>query len=166
MNRKQFIHAGLLTGGAALLGSGPISAQAESTVFSAEQIDEFVSAAHGDFRRTKKILDENPLILNCASQLAKGDFETALGGASHMGRRDIADLLVEKGARTDLFNLTFLGFNDFVKELVTRSPQYLRSYGPHGFTLLHHAKVGKHVDLANWLQGRGLEEDLIEVFAS
>ena len=56
MNRKQFIHAGLVTGGAALLGCGPISAQAESTVFSAEQIDEFVSAAHGDFRRTKKIL--------------------------------------------------------------------------------------------------------------
>jgi len=77
-----------------------------------------------------------------------------------------ADVRREIGARTDLFNLTFLGFSDFVKELVTRSPQYLRSYGPHGFTLLHHAKVGKHVDLASWLQGRGLEEDLIEVFAS
>ncbi len=83
-----------------------------------------------------------------------------------MGRRDIADLLVEKGARTDLFSLTFLGFDDFVKAQVTHSPQYLKSYGPHGFTLLHHAKVGRHVNLASWLQGRGLEEDLIEVFAS
>ena len=164
MNRKQFIHTGLLTGGAVFLGCGPVSAQTESTLFSAEEINEFVSAAHGDFGKTKRILDRTPLILNCASQLAKGDFETALGGASHMGRRDIADLLVERGARTDLFNLTFLGFTDFVKELIIRSPQYLRSYGPHGFTLLHHAKVGEHTDFANWLQDQGLEEDLIEVF--
>jgi hypothetical protein len=81
-----------------------------------------------------------------------------------MGRRDIADLLVGAGARTDIFNLAFLGFADFVKELVTRSPQYLQSYGPHGFTLLHHARVGEHPGLATWLQERGLEDDLIEVF--
>ena len=165
MNRKEFIHAGLLTGGAALLGCGSLSAQEKPAVFTAEQIDEFVGAAHRDLDETRRILDANPLILNCANQRAKGDFETALGGASHMGRKDIADLLVERGARADLFNLAFLGFTDFVKQMVDRSPQYLRSYGPHGFTLLHHAKVGKQTGLAGWLQERGLEEGRIDVFS-
>jgi len=34
-----------------------------------------------------------------------------------MGRRDIADLLVSKGARLDIFNYTFLGNDDFVKKI-------------------------------------------------
>ena len=166
MNRKQFLQAGLFAGGAALLGAGRVAAQSSGDPFSADQITEFVFAAHSDLEKTTKIADETPLILNCANQLAKGDFETALGGASHMGRRDIADALVARGARMDLFNLAFLGFDTFVEEMVTRSPQYLRAYGPHGFTLLHHAKVGKREKLASWLQKKGLTEDHIKVFSA
>ena len=64
-------------------------------------------AAHNDFDATKKIIEKKPLLLNCTNQFKKGDFETALGGASHMGRKDIADLLVGLGARMDIFNMTF-----------------------------------------------------------
>jgi ankyrin repeat protein len=94
--------------------------------------------------------------------LAKGDFETALGGASHMGLKDIADLLVSHGARMDIFNFTFLGFTDFVKELLDKQPQLLNSYGPHGFTLLHHAKVGGHTVFASWLKEQGLIKEIFD----
>ena len=162
MNRKQFLRTSLVAGGAAVIGRAALAAP---TTFSAEQIDEFVGAAHNDVDETRKIVEKYPLILNCTSQRARGDFETALGGASHMGRRDIADLLVAKGARSDIFNLAFLGHDDFVKSLVKASPQYLTSYGPHGFTLLHHAKVGKRDDLADWLQEQGLKETHFKVFS-
>ena len=60
--------------------------------------------------KTKKIVYAKRLLLNFANQFKKGDFETAVGGASHMGRKDIADMLVGRFARLDIFNLTFLGY--------------------------------------------------------
>ena len=165
MNRKEFLRASALTGGSLFLLSGRADGS-EPSLFDGGEIDEFVGAAHGSLEDTRKILEAKPLILNCASQLAKGDFETALGGASHMGRRDIADLLVAGGARMDIFNLTFLGFTGFVKDLIGKHPQLLTSYGPHGFTLLHHAKVGGHSAFASWLEEQGLESEIFDdIFA-
>ena len=160
MNRKEFMHAGLALSGLAVLPAALGNTQKD--IFEAEQIHEFVSAAHGDLAKTKKILQENPLIINCANQFNKGDFETALGGASHMGRNDIADFLIEKGARLDMFSMTFLGYTDFVRALIGKLPHYLTAPGPHGFTLLHHANVGKNEKFADWLKKKGLNETRFE----
>ena len=148
--------------GGSMFGLSSFDNVTESPLFEAEEIDEFVGAAHGNLEKTIKIIEAKPLILNCVSQIAKGDFETALGGASHMGRKDIADVLISHGARMDIFNFTFLGFTDFVKDLLEKYPQLLQSYGPHGFTLLHHAKVGGHEVFAEWLQEKGLNKDIFE----
>lgn len=161
MNRKEFIKNGTLVVGSTLL-LGSFTKGPESSLFKAEEINEFVGAAHNNLEETKRILEAKPLILNCASQIAKGDFETAMGGASHMGRKDIADLLILHGARMDIFNFTFFGFTDFVKDLVTKYPHLLNSYGPHGFTLLHHAKVGGHQVFVNWLQEKGLNKEIFD----
>lgn len=136
--------------------------ETESSLFKAEEIDEFVGAAHSSLEKTKNIIEAKPLILNCASQLAKGDFETAMGGASHMGRKDIVDLLLSHGARMDIFTFTFLGYTDFVMDMIKKHSHLLNSYGPHGFTLLHHAKVGKHRDFENWLKDKGLNKDIFD----
>ena len=159
MKRKEFLRKSALTGGSLLMGSR-FNYSNSSSLFDADEIDEFVGAAHNSLDETRKIIDAKPLILNCASQLAKGDFETAVGGASHMGRKDIADLLVSRGARLDIFNFTFLGFTDFSKELINKHPELLNSYGPHGFTLLHHANVGGHTDFGNWLKEKGLIKEI------
>lgn len=159
MNRKKFLQQGLLTAGAVALAPIALRSANNSEIFTEEEITEFVYAAHNDFDKTKKIVEAKPLILNCANQYKKGDFETALGGASHMGRRDIADLLVARGARMDMFNLTFLGHTDLVKKLIELNPHYLKAPGPHGFTLLHHAKVGKQEEFGKWLQDQGLKEE-------
>jgi ankyrin repeat protein len=161
MNRTQFLKKGTLAVGSTLL-LGSFTNTPESSLFTAKEIDEFVGAAHGSLEETKRIIEAKPLILNCTSQLAQGDFETAIGGASHMGRKDIADLLVSKGARMDIFNFTFLGYTDFVKKLLNDQPQLLNSYGPHGYTLLHHAKAGGHTDFANWLTMQGLTKDIFD----
>ena len=157
MNRKKFISQGGLLGVAAF--TTPSMFTQTDTTFDLEQIKELVFAAHNDFDKTKTILDKNPLLLNCANQPQKGDFETSMGAAAHMGRTDIADLLVQKGARLDIFSLTFLGHVDFVKQFISLSPQYLKAPGPHGFSLLHHARMGKHSDFEKWLIDQGLEDD-------
>lgn len=158
MKREDFLKTCALSAPLLVMPSSFITGTQDSPVISDEEILEFVFAAHKDLDKTKAIVDKNPLILNCTNQFKKGDFETALGGASHMGHLDIAKMLVERGARMDIFNLTFLGFTDVVKQLIEANPQYLMAPGPHGFNLLHHANVGEHTDFAKWLQDQGLTE--------
>jgi len=157
MNRKTFLKNGLLLGGT--VGFTPLLGAIKAvSLFDHLEIQEFVIAAHKDFEATKKIVETKPLLLNCANQAKKGDFETAMGGACHMGRKDIADLLLSKGARLDIFNLVFLGYHNLVKQLIKDFPHLLHAPGPHGFTLLHHAKVGDHKEMATWLEEQGLNK--------
>jgi hypothetical protein len=92
---------------------------------------------------TKKLLEREPGLLNAALDWGNGDFETALGGASHMGRRDIVEYLLSKGARLDIFCATMLGMLDSVKQMLTFQPTLIDAKGPHGFSLHFHAQVGQ-----------------------
>ena len=105
-------------------------------------VQEFVRLAHFDFEGVKAKLAEQPALLNAATDWGAGDFETAMGAASHMGRKDIASFLIGKGARTDIFTAAMMGYTDVVISLCTRHPELLTSKGPHGITLLMHAQKG------------------------
>lgn len=103
---------------------------------------DFVIYAHSDLDMTRKLLEREPGLLNAAIDWGAGDFETALGGASHMGRHDIVEFLLDRGARPDLFCLTMLGQIDAVKALLELTPSLIDAKGPHGFSLHFHAQVG------------------------
>jgi hypothetical protein len=103
---------------------------------------DFVIFAHGDLPMTKKLLEKEPALLNATMDWGAGDWETGLGGASHMGRRDIAEFLLEKGARIDIFCAAMLGQLDAVRAFLTLQPKLIDARGPHGFTLHFHAQVG------------------------
>jgi hypothetical protein len=105
-------------------------------------VQDFVIYAHSDLPMTKKLLEKEPALLNAAMDWGAGDWETALGGASHMGRRDIASFLLENGARIDLFCAAMMGLVDAVKACLTLQPKLIDAKGPHGFTLHFHAQVG------------------------
>jgi len=92
--------------------------------------------------------------------LGGGDFETALEGAGHVGTKDVANYLIEQGARTNLFVLTMLGKTQIVKAYIETYPAYLTARGPHGFTLLHHANPGGEEanELVAYLHSKGLTE--------
>jgi hypothetical protein len=105
-------------------------------------VQDFVIYAHSDLAMVKKLLEKEPTLLNATMDWGGGDWETGLGGASHMGRRDIAEFLLERGARIDIFCAAMLGQLDAVKAFLTLQPRLIDAKGPHGFTLHFHAQVG------------------------
>lgn len=107
-----------------------------------EMVREFVAAAHGNLDRTREMLGNEPGLLNATWDWKAGDFEAAIGGAGHMGRRDIALYLIEQGARSDLFVSAMLGELAVVRAFLDAHPGMARSKGPHGITLMAHAKAG------------------------
>lgn len=106
-------------------------------------VQQFVGKAHGDFDAVKQLLADTPSLLNASWDWGGGDWETALGAAAHMGRRDIALFLIEHGARVDVFAAAMVGWLDVVKAIVTSDPAARDAKGPHGISLLAHAKAGK-----------------------
>lgn len=110
-------------------------------------VQDFVIYAHSDLDMTKTLLDREPMLINSMMDWGAGDWETGLGGASHMGRHDIVEFLLERGARIDIFCATMMGQLDAVKSFLTLQPKLIDSRGPHGFTLHFHGQLaGKDAD--------------------
>ncbi|HNV28016.1 MAG TPA: hypothetical protein PKJ83_02695 [Cyclobacteriaceae bacterium] len=161
ITRKDFLTKNLVTAGLLFLPGHLIAQQQEKPVpISSELVNEFVKVAHSDLNRVKEMLKERPLLLNAAWDWGGGDFETAIGAAGHMGLKETASYLLDKGARADIFVLTMLGKTELVKSTLKEFPVLLNSIGPHGFTLLHHAeKGGKDAEeLFTYLQSLGLKD--------
>jgi hypothetical protein len=59
-----------------------------------------------------------------------------------MGRRDIAEYLLEHNARMDIFAATMLGKIDIVQAAVAAFPNIVHVPGPHGIPLIVHAEKG------------------------
>lgn len=137
-----------LTGTFAALAVKPAFAQQGSALpprpspLPSEQVQRFVQVAHGDLDATRHMLDADPRLLRATWDWGGGDFETALGGAAHMGRRDIADFLIGRGAPLDLFAAAMLGELAIVRAALETRPSLARVPGPHGIPLLAHAKAG------------------------
>lgn len=109
---------------------------------SPELVREMVTVAHFDLKRVKELVDARPSLARAGWDWGFGDWETALGAASHMGNRPIAEYLLSKGAVPSLFSATMLGQLELVKAFVVASPGVERQRGPHSISLLAHAKVG------------------------
>jgi hypothetical protein len=105
-------------------------------------VQDFVIYAHSELSMVQKLLGSEPALLNATMDWGNGDWETGLGGASHMGRRDIVEFLLDRGARIDLFCAAMLGRLDAVKSFLTLQPKLIDAKGPHGLTLHFHAQVG------------------------
>ena len=105
-------------------------------------VQEFVTKAHGDFERVKQLIEQESALVNAAWDWGGGDWETGLGAAAHVGHRDIAEYLLTRGARLDIFAAAMLGYIEIVQAMVAQNPASLSLRGPHGIPLLIHAQAG------------------------
>ena len=77
----------------------------------------------------RELLDEEPNLVNACWDWGGGDWETGLGAAAHVGRRDIAIYLLDKGARIDIFAAAMLGKLDIVRAAVADDPGVVQRSG-------------------------------------
>ncbi len=128
-------------------------------------VKDFVVAGHKDLAKVKSMAEEHPNLIYSKYDWGNGDFEAAIEGAGHMGNKEIAQFLIEKGSRVTLFVLTMLGKTSLIKPILEEYPKLVFAIGPHGFTMLHHAKMGGQdgEELYNYLQEKGLKETWIKI---
>jgi hypothetical protein len=109
---------------------------------SPELVREMVSVSHGNLKRVRELVEAHPSLAKAAWDWGFGDWEDALGAASHTGSREIAELLIAKGARPTIFSAAMMGELDVVKAFIAAQPGVQRILGPHSIPLLTHAKLG------------------------
>jgi len=161
MNRKEFFNAAAIFSGAMVIPDlDKLSIPGLSDPIKKEYVKEFVGASHSDFNKVKEMLDEYPNLIYSSWDWGKGDFEMCIGAAGHTGHKEIANLLLERGARINLFVLTMLGKSELVIPILEAYPNFLHVSGPHGFTLLHHAKVGgkEASPIFDYIKDKGLKD--------
>ncbi len=105
-------------------------------------VREVVLQAHGDFAKVQELITAHPALANASWDWGGGDWETALGSAAHMGRKDIARYLLDHGARMDIFAAAMLGYREVVAAMLAAEPHMIKALGPHGIPLLVHAQQG------------------------
>ena len=118
-----------------------------------DRVQDFVAKSHGDLDGVTTGLAEDPTLANASWDWGDGDWESALGAAGHMGRRDIAELLLAHGARIDLFVAAMLDEVGTVRAILDAHPDMRDARGPHGIPLRAHAEAGQATRVLELLGG-------------
>lgn len=166
VSRRHVIQGGMLMAAAATALGNRSLAQGQSPSTSipdrgprleADLVRDFVIAGHGNLERTRELLARQPALVNATWDWGGGDWETALGGASHMGSRPIAEFLLAQGARMDVFCAAMTGKVEIVKAFLADDPKVVDLKGPHGIPLIRHAQAGKQEAVVELLTAHGAQ---------
>ncbi len=103
---------------------------------------EIVAVSHSDLKRVRELVERQPALARASIDWGFGDWEACIDAAAHVGRREIAEFLIANGARPTIFSAAMMGQLDVVKAFVSARSGVQRTYGPHGITLMAHARAG------------------------
>jgi len=118
-----------------------------------EDINQCVLQAHGNLDEVRKLVDADPeLVLGNAEWT-----ETPLQAASHMGRKDIAEYLLEQGAELDFFAAAMLGRSDDVARFIAADQSLPQSAGVHGIPSLYFPALTGQIAIVETLLEGGAE---------
>ena len=107
-----------------------------------DAVRQVVGLSHFNIDRVREIVTERPALARASWDWGFCDWESPIGAASHVGRQDIAELLMEFGATPTIFTFAMLGRLEIVRSMIEAHPGIQKVHGPHGLTLMHHARVG------------------------
>ena len=105
-------------------------------------VREIVGASHGNFARVRAAVEKQPALARASVDWGFGDWETCIDAAAHVGNKPIADFLLTHGARPTIFSAAMMGQLDAVKAFIAARPGIQKTSGPHGITLMSHARAG------------------------
>ncbi len=116
MNRKLFFNRALIAGSALAIAPHALAqTQDPEPKLDKAIVQEFVGAGHRDMDKVKSLLQAHPTLLKAAHDWKYGDFETALGAASHVGYKELATYLIEQGAQANIFTAALFGQLEIIK---------------------------------------------------
>ncbi len=116
---------------------------------------EMVGASHVKLDKVNELLQQNPSLAKASWDWGFGDWETAIGAASHTGRRDIIEVLLAHGASPTIFSFAALDQVDVVRSICKTNSNIQKTLGPHGITLYKHAVAGQADRVIEYLQELG-----------
>ncbi len=116
-------------------------------------IDEFVGVCHGDFERVKAMLEAYPGVVDALAVWG----ESGIQAATQMGRVDIIEYLVARGALVDICTAIVLGQEMVVQEMIAADPTKIQATGAHGIPLLYFPAISGNQALADFLLSRGAQ---------
>ncbi|MBI3405400.1 MAG: ankyrin repeat domain-containing protein [Acidobacteria bacterium] len=122
-------------------------------------VNTFVVFSHFGFEQVKKLFKACPDLLNTRAVFN----ELPVEAAAHMGRADIGEFYLERGAAYSLPTAIVFGSMADVKRMLTEDPQRIHERGAHTFPLLLFTAFGSaKLDVMEFLiaQGADVKEDL------
>jgi len=129
--------------------------QTTNIPLSTDLVREFVIAGHGNLEKVRKMLEEDPGLLNTPYAWSETDHETAIQGAAQVGSVPVARYLLEKGAPLETCTAAMLGNEDEVERRIKDKPDEINSKGAHGIPLLPHAAWSGDIELVQYLFRNG-----------
>jgi hypothetical protein len=122
-----------------------------------EAAREVVGASHNNLARVKELVTARPALARAGWDWGYGDWETAIDAASHVGNKPIVEFLITSGARPTIFTAVMLGQLTVVKAMFGAWPGYQRTRGPHGLTMMVHARAGGdgNAEMVKYLESLG-----------
>lgn len=125
-----------------------------SASFTQEQANQFIIDCHSDVDTVKTQLAGNPALATAFNPELN---ESALGAAGHMGRPDIAKLLLEHGAAMELATAAMLGDRVYVRAALDQDPALAASGGAHNIPVAFHAAMSGDTEIMQMLWDAGAE---------
>ena len=113
----------------------------------------FMAVAIGDRDRLGALLDAHPHLVNARNP----DGDSLLLSAAYSGRKELFELLIEKGAGVNVFEASALGLSDRVGEFLGAEPSLANSYSHDGWTPLHLASFFGRKEVASVLLAHGAD---------
>lgn len=118
-------------------------------------VKDIVGASHGNFARVREAVEKQPALARASVDWGFGDWETCIDAASHVGNKPIAEFLLAHGARPTIFSAAMFGQLDVVRAFIAARPGIQKTYGPHGITLMAHARAGGAAAVVEYLKQAG-----------
>jgi uncharacterized protein len=115
--------------------------------------DLFDAIRTGDVAKVRDVLNADAALVDARN--AQG--QSAVLMACYTGRKEIRDLLLEKGATLQLHEAAAAGNLGRVKKIVEEKPDLAKGYSPDGFPVMALAAAFGHEDVARYLHGQGAD---------
>jgi len=124
-------------------------------ILTADQIQDFIVAAHGNLPRVREMLTLHPRLLNARHYWSETDSETAIQAGAQTGSIPVVEYLLERGAPLEIATAAFLGRTADVERMLAADPTLIHATGAHGIALLPHAAMSGNLELVQMLFQRG-----------